>query len=293
MSGYRPLAGTGEADPRFDALHDGVPPWMRESLLAWLRPFVWSSSDFYGARFEAAWVRALENRMRLDPLPWADGENRVAKVLFERISSDGEFAIQLLDYTLRHLGETYSYSPDRDAVVYPLVRDLHEGGSAWEVRSIDENGTLGLVRRALGPVVDAVQEVRSIAERAGAHLYEAWRHLAGRNPLPDQAYLHAVFAVEAAAKPVVSPNDSSATLGKMRNAIRDKPGKWTFSLGNPVAVVEPMSLLWDAHVRHGTDDRTAPMGMSAEQADAGLHLALTLTRWFVSGAFRLRPDVPA
>ncbi len=77
-----------------------------------------------------------------------------------------------------------------------------------------DDGHYALTRRALGPVVEAIENLRSANDRAADHLYTAWRHLAGRDPIPDQAYSQALLAVEAAAKPVVSPTDEKATLGK-------------------------------------------------------------------------------
>jgi len=94
-----------------------------------------------------------------------------------------------------------------------------------------------------------------------------------------------LLAVEAAAKPVVTPNDSQATLGRMIGSIRATPNQWTFALGKPEDVAATAGLLWENHRRHGTDDRQAPMGMSQDEADAGVHLALALVRWFVGGAF--------
>jgi hypothetical protein len=125
-------------------------------------------------------------------------------------------------------------------------------------------------------MVDAIEHVRSASERAGDHLSEAWRHLAGRDPLPDQAYFQAVLAVEAAARPIVTPNDSSTTLGRMIGTVDATPSNWTFALGDASDVVRPARLLWETHRRHGTDDREAPMGISQEEADA----------WFAGGAFK-------
>jgi hypothetical protein len=63
---------------------------------------------------------------------------------------------------------------------------------------------------------------------------------------------------------VRSAKDGQATLGNMIKAVEDAPGKFTFILGEPEAV-------------------------SREEADAAVHLALTLVRWFSSGAFARVP----
>jgi len=66
------------------------------------------------------------------------------------------------------------------------------GGSAWEVRPAGDNLNYALTRRAVGPVVEAIEDIANVSERAGSHLSEAWRQLAGRNPNPDMAYFQAV-----------------------------------------------------------------------------------------------------
>jgi hypothetical protein len=115
----------------------------------------------------------------------------------------------------------------------------------------------------------------------------AWNKIAGRQPDPSGAYREAVRAVEAAAKPVVLPDAARATLGTMIAAMRDKPEKWTTSLGSVDDVRNMMQLLWtNQSDRHGTDDEDAPMNVTPEEADGAVHLALTLTRFFAAGQVR-------
>ncbi len=71
----------------------------------------------------------------------------------------------------------------------------------------------------------------------------------------------------------------------MVSNIRAKPDKWRFVLGDPTDVLGVIDALWTTHRRHGTDDGEAPMGMAQEEADAAVHLAITLVRWFAGGAF--------
>jgi hypothetical protein len=82
-----------------------------------------------------------------------------------------------------------------------------------------------------GPVREAIDSIRPDSERAHHHLMTGWSKIASRFPDPSGAYREAVRGVEAAAKPVVTPNDDLATLGKMIRAIEGAPGKWTFVLG--------------------------------------------------------------
>ena len=64
--------------------------------------------------------------------------------------------------------------------------------------------------------------------------------------------------------------------------MRDRPGMWTFELGDMRLVVDTISALWELQLRHG--DEHAPYSETQEEADAAVTLAITLGRWFTSGA---------
>jgi hypothetical protein len=285
---YRPLSARHGTGTSFDTLHEGLCPWMVEPARTWLRPFVERTGRGREIDYQMDWMRDLQSRMHLDPpLAWSDGyEHRVAAAFLGRLNTQfGELSLDILDYALHFMAGRYPTEADRRAKATELDRVLTMGGSAWEVTLVGSDAAYALTRRALGPIVEAIEEVRPVAERAGHHLTEAWRHLAGRDPLPDQAYFQALLAVEAAAKPVVAPNDGDATLGKMIGVVRDAPQKFVFVLGDADVIVLVMKAMWSTHRRHGTDDRSAPMGMSQDEADAAVHLALTLVRWFAGGGF--------
>lgn len=142
----------------------------------------------------------------------------------------------------------------------------------WDVTTSEEGDTgarYQLTRRVGGPIVDAIQELGSVSERAGHHLKEAWTQLLGSDPDPSAAYQAAVQAVEVAAKPVVSPNNAGATLGTMRGQLRadqrDHPGRWEFELGDFQVVLDMISALWESQLRHGNE--SAPTSETQEEAD--------------------------
>lgn len=110
----------------------------------------------------------------------------------------------------------------------------------------------------------------------------AWNRLEGRNPDPSGAYREAIRAIECVAKPVITPNDSLATLGKMIGAMRSNPKKWTFVLGTDAGPVADMAaLVWKSQLdRHGTDDESVPLNVSQEEADAAVHVSIALVRIF-------------
>jgi hypothetical protein len=66
-------------------------------------------------------------------------------------------------------------------------------------------------------------------------------------------------------------------------ALRDlkaKPSKWTFTLGDLDPVIAMMERLWTSPIRHGTDVRT---DHTQPEADAAVHLAIPLVRYFAGG----------
>jgi hypothetical protein len=151
------------------------------------------------------------------------------------------------------------------------------------------------MRRVDVTVTAAAKAVMSASGRAGQHLAKAWMEVYGRHPDASTAYLEAVRAVEAIGSPVVSPKHPAPTLGTMIADMKNAPAKWTVALkpkaGDPVLMIrETMELLWTAELdRHGTADAKVPLHVSSQEAEAALHLAVTLVHWFHSGAIRSKP----
>jgi hypothetical protein len=264
---WRPLSARGQADSRFDTLHEGLPTWIHASAVGWIQP---TFQGEFGDR-----LATLQNVLRLElQLNW-QSQHHAYTDLLNRIQQDGELALDVLDYLVYLVDESHAKE---------LGGILTLGGSAWEVTP-DGSGRHQLTRRAVGPVVESIEAMRTPSQRAHQHLVAAWSALMGRNPNPSTAYGEAIRAVEAAAKPVVTRDDPSATLGKIIAAIRDKPSKWTVVLAksSPEQVADMADLIWQGQLdRHGSDDPDAPLSVSQEEADAAFHIALALVRLFVS-----------
>lgn len=73
-------------------------------------------------------------------------------------------------------------------------------------------------------------EVVRPADKASRLMQDAWALAFGRDPNPLEAWSDAIKSIETLLKPIVSPDDSKATIGKMIAALRDKPEKWVCSL---------------------------------------------------------------
>lgn len=137
-----------------------------------------------------------------------------------------------------------------------------------------------LTRRDLDAAKLAISEVRTADQRAGDLLADAWKAIATRNPDPSTAFDKAVKAVEAAAQPVISPKNLRATLGTIIRDMDASRAKRTFALGDVDIVIEMAQRVWSTHYRHGTQvqgDHTQA------EADAAVHLAIPLVRYFAGG----------
>jgi hypothetical protein len=195
----------------------------------------------------------------------------------------GAQALDIIDAVLWLTGTVATPYAERDDFPRRLEGLLSTGGSAWKVGQAPDGG-LRLVRRVDETVEAAARSQIERGGNAGRHLHRAWHGVFGRQPNPSHAYREAVRAVEAAAKPVIIPTDQVATLGKMIDALRDKPSKWTVDVGSIDTVRQMMESIWTSQLdRHGTDDETAPLHVSREEAVAAVYLDVTLVSWFRDG----------
>jgi hypothetical protein len=228
-------------------------------------------------------LKEVERKLRV-PLEWSQGgQSAVGSIRYN--VDDRDYFLNLVDLLLSGL-----MAPRRAEEV---EASLAEGGSAWTV-DLSGDGPFRLLRRVDATVTAAARAVMSASGRAGQHLAKAWNEVYGRNPDPSTAYREAVRAVEAIGAPVISPNNPKATLGTMIADMRNAPTKWvvvlTPSAGDPVLMFrETMQLLWTADLsRHGTADESVPLHVSPFEAEAALHLAVTLVHWFHSGAVKAK-----
>lgn len=284
MAEWRPLSKRGQPDERLDEPTEGLPPYLAGPLLGWLRTMF---RDPYGA-ISRQRLEFLQLKFKLDPaLNWGHGTETAFHDLLNRINDDEEFGLDVIDFVLSHIGvytSQYDNPAERASEAGGLLR---LGGSAWEVSQGDD-GSYALSRRAVGPVREALESIGP-STRAHHHLVKAWNHLAGRNPDVSAGYREAVKAVEAAAKPVILPENDKATLGQMIAAIRDKADKWTTTIGTPDDLRRQMEIVWKAQLdRHGTDDESKPLSVTADEADAAFSICLNLSRFFAGGHVVLR-----
>lgn len=255
-----------------DTLYEGVPPHLGPALRDWLKK---SADDALLTRMVAR-LRLEVRRVSMDNLDHIDGNQ----------------LLDAVDFVL-HAGIRPRYEPLYSAkdLRAGLGELLLDAGSAYQL-----NGrATGLERRVDATASESVREVvRSAAESPAAdHLASAWEAVYGLHPNPSRAFSEAIKAVEAAAQPVIEPNNSKATLGSMLGALGGSHniGKWQTTLAGPegttdLSIVGAMCrTLWTGQSsRHGSGRPTRHETQA--EAEAAVHLSVTLVSWFTTGKVR-------
>lgn len=284
---YRPPSARDVFDPDLDTLHEHVMPWMVKPLRRWLSRFMTSRSEHGSFNVNVNFVENLEMETR-QYTPFVRA-SQIMDDVEQRMKDFPMFGIDAAAYALSTLTTT---ATTRMPAIQELEHVLARSGSVWEVTPITDEITREtryiLTRRDLAAAKAAISEITSQHDRAGRFLFDAWKAIASTDPQPNEGYDKAVKAIEAAAGPVITPNDRNATLGKMIGAMRDKPEKWTFVLGNDICpVIRMAERVWGEHFRHGTDERRTDHTLP--EADAAVHLAIPLVRYFSGGLMTLNP----
>ena len=250
----------------FYVLRKGVPDGLLQSLLDWVEPH-------YCYR---GWLRA-DDVGRLERITGMQLSRRASDLMYS-FRTDHVLLINAVDLAL-----AIEHDPEDAA---GLSRMLAEARSEYTVGA-DENGDYELQFRQPVELTQMVEAATSDANSASHHLRQAWSQAFGREPEPTAACDEAVRAIEAAAKPVVTPNDSLATLGKMITAMRDAPNKWTTDSNasdDVNAVIAMMDLVWKGYRRHGNPSQ--PAEATVETAQMLVQSAALLVHWFQSGHIR-------
>jgi hypothetical protein len=280
---WQPLSRRSDPDAlaALAAPVEGIPPWTVQPIKYWVEKAV---RNGYSGEIRLSGMQDFQLRYRLaSPLPLSDPLAALATVV-EWVGKYPDLALDFIDYVLHHASvfQVPQHQRTADTMAAELDVILKTAGSVWEVVPTDDDG-YQLARRAVGPVRAAVADLPPDT-RAAQHLTTAWNRLSGREPDASLAYREAIRAVEAAAKPVLTPNDERATLGKMIAAIKNKPDKWTVTLGSVDGIRLLMESVWQGQLdRHGTNDERVPLNVSSAHADAAVTTCITLVRLFVGG----------
>ena len=262
-------------------LHEGVPDFLFPSLLDWTVGHY--SRSLSGKRTaNRQMVLSLERRTRRKLPPAAATDPRE---LGRSFWEDDDLFLDAIDLVL---SQTRHYSFD-ERNAEELESILEEAGSAYCVGT-DEDDNFELQFRQSEEMTDLLEAEASQPGNAGAYLRKAWSKCFGLNPDTKGACIEAVSAVEVAAKPIISPDNSRTTLGTLCRDMEAKPSKWETDseyVASVEAVLNMMKLVWnEGHYRHG-DDRL-PLEVSQESAEMTVQTAVLLVSWFRSERIRLK-----
>ena len=207
-----------------------------------------------------------------------------AKPLTETLAGEQPGHVDL-DAWERYLGqERDRFFQDHFARLEDL---LSRGGSAWRV-GVDP---AGLFERVTDSEWKVFEEATSEQDAATEHLDAAWEAAWRVDPNGQVAFDEAVKAVEAALRPVVTPNDSAAHLGRIRGELKVSQEHYTSRLertlegskrqpATPFAnegvqmIYELTGSLWRSHRRHGDPERRVPHGVEEGRDAVTLATAL-------------------
>jgi hypothetical protein len=183
-------------------------------------------------------------------------------------AEDEERFLDVLHYTLQ-LPTQKEKRTDR------LEALLASGRSVW--RATEK----GLERRVEAIATAAFEQAVKPQDAASTELSEAWGKAYGRDSDASDAWDHAIKAVEAILRGIVSPNNTQATLGTLIRDLRNGAHKFKFVLTNDLGGVQTLlamlQLMWPNPDRHGDlQQRHTP---SLDEAHAVVQLAVTIVQW--------------
>jgi len=254
----------------FQAVREGVPEGARRVLVEWCDAAFRADTDPpYAVK-----IRLFE-MSRDEPVP--DYVASASGYWAEFLWTDDDLLLDAIDFVLQ-----WSDKEPRARLAFLL----RESRSNYRVAQGDD-GQWELQKTYSDEMIALVEATAGQTGRAAEHLRIAWSKIAGRHPDPDKACWDAAKAVEVAAKPFVSPNDSGLTLGRMIGEMGKHPERWECELtpvGSVERVVDMMRVVWEEGRRHG--DETKPIGVSPEAAEIVVQTAVVLTHWFESGFVR-------
>ena len=150
----------------------------------------------------------------------------------------------------------------------PLEELLSRGGSAWRV-DVDP---AGLFERVTDNERKTFEEATSKGDAATEHLAAAWGAAWRLEPNGQVAFDEAVKAMEAVLRPIVTPNDSSATLGNVLGDLKSSQAQFTSRLDRTPKAIKAqgptafdnegvqlvhglVGSLWRCHKRHGQSEQ--------------------------------------
>jgi hypothetical protein len=259
--------------------HEGVPPHLVAPLTNWIGS-IFATDQIYGGVMNAEMLGHLANMNEIPIRPGSDAFD-VRQAVLDACVKDQDLCLDMIDSLLEFGG-------GRPDGIEALSVHLTVGDSVWDTAPDGKS----LTRRVSAAEKDQFTVILSTADTARAELQESWHNVYGRHRDPSDAWDHAIKAVEAVLIPIVCPKKEKATLGSVAGYLKSAPQAWKLTLDNRDAIggvqtLEAMiRLMWPNPDRHqdGSPKRTP----SDKEAQAVLHLAVTIVQWVRNGALEKR-----
>lgn len=267
MAGFRSLRErlSGAPDPN-EVLPLTVLPHMRQPFMDWLEATCEPTSS--GAT--PSWT-VLCRMLKID----YTGRDPYYAIR-AAVTEDNDLLLDLIDARLK-FANFGTHLDDLSLVLFLA-------GSGWQVADSND---------ALEQVVDdtareaVMSAIRAAEDSASRHLANAWAETFGRDRNPTHAHAEMIRAVESAARPAVTPNDSKATLGTIIGQLESHGSLYTTAGASAAndgvgAIVSMMKLLWQQQTdRHGANP-TIPA--TQQRVEFLLPVAASLVHAFSTGA---------
>ncbi|MFW0181680.1 hypothetical protein [Rothia sp. P5766] len=153
-----------------------------------------------------------------------------------------------------------------------------------------DTATQRLVRRVLPETQEHYENLaKSVDQACSEYLHQAFANAYGHNGDPGEAWAASRKAVEFLLHPIVSPNNTRATISSMIRDIRQAPHKWVSAIpanSSEESVLKFVELLKMMPYEPGHHGQT-PGNPTAEQARTQFNLALTVCQIIKDDGFRM------
>jgi hypothetical protein len=259
-----------EGRPALDGPYEGVPDFLRRSLIRWLENVYTITPDTLAPDMDEAGLERLAAVLRIN-LGGTDGYGMLSGIL-AWTGDDDERLLDVIHYTLQ--------TPTRmPKMWHELEVLLAYGGSRWSATG------KGLQRRVDETALEAFNAATAGPESASDHLALAWAGAYGRIPHPASAWHHSIKALEASLRTVVCPFNAAASLSGVIDEL--KTGKWKLEVRGQARdyaidpLVQMLELVWPDPNRHRSDEPEPPA--TTEEAQAVVQLAVTMVQWARDG----------
>ncbi|MFW3473477.1 hypothetical protein ACN24M_19625 [Streptomyces microflavus] len=258
-----------------DTLAEGIPARLEPALEYWAQG-VFGYRDRTGTSEQLIIMTALAAS---SPIRTRGRAVEMMHELLATCQGNPDAYLDAIDYLLS--------TPRGGARAGELERALALGGSAWMVGSDGD----ALQRRVDATAQASFESARTPSDTASEELRVAWSKAFSREADPSDAWDHAIKAVEAILIPLVVPKQDKPQLGHVVGSLKSQSSRWKFilpgaALGHSVdPLVAMLDSLWPNPDRHATGTHREP---TLKEAQAAVHLAVSLVQWARSGALELR-----